>query len=119
MSDIHLDNTYAHPIDQVWSARTEPDLIAQWTVTGQAARAIDFSTAVGTRFRYVSKPTIGWDGTVYCEVLACEAPSLFRYSWRGDEHGHGTEVSYHLGAISDRETRFVYDHTGFRGLGGA
>lgn len=39
----------------------------------------------GTRFRSAGKPTIGWAGVVYCEVLDVEAPRALRYTWKGDQ----------------------------------
>ena len=117
MSTIHLVNDYPYPIDRVWRALTDPALIARWTTTGRGGTPVGFSTAVGTRFQYVGKPTIGWHGVVDCEVLESRAPELFRYSWRGDAKGDVTEVSYRLEPHGSG-TRLTYDHTGFRGLGG-
>jgi len=117
MSEFHLVNEYGHPIVKVWRALTDPALIARWTVTGQGGRPVGFSTAVGTRFQYIAKPTLGWRGVVDCEVLACDAPVLFRYSWRGDADGKVTEVTYRL-APHGAGTRLTYDHTGFVGIGG-
>lgn len=117
MSRIHLVNDYPHPIAAVWRALTEPALIERWTTTGRGGRPVGFSTTVGTRFQYVAKPTLGWRGIVDCEVLETREPTLFRYSWRGDEHGAVTEVAYRL-EPHGRGTRFTYEHTGFTGIGG-
>jgi uncharacterized protein YndB with AHSA1/START domain len=54
---------------------------------------------------------------VECEVLEVRAPSLLRYTWVGDEGDSPTFVTYQLEPI-DGGTRFTFDHSGFRGIGG-
>ena len=117
MSEIHIVQDYPASIATVWRVLTDPALISRWTTTGQGGRPVGFATCVGTKFQYVAKPTIGWRGIVDCEVLEMREPDLFRYSWRGDEHGEVTEVAYRLQPHA-RGTRFTYDHTGFTGVGG-
>src|SRR4051794_35575069 len=96
MPDIHITRTYPEPLQTVWRAMTEPDLVAAWTVTGQGARPVGFEPRVGCSFRFVGKPTVGWDGIVRCEVLEVRSPELLRYSWRGSEDARPTEVLYRL-----------------------
>jgi uncharacterized protein YndB with AHSA1/START domain len=52
-------------------------------------------------------------------VLEVDEPSLLRYSWvdGGDAGGDVTEVAYRLGPHAGG-TRFIYEHTGFTGVGG-
>jgi uncharacterized protein YndB with AHSA1/START domain len=88
-----------------------------WTSTGAGGTPVGFDTVVGTRFQLVGKPKPGWNGTVDCEVLEVAEPSLLRFSWIGDEGGDVTEVTYRLTPHADG-TRFVYEHTGFTGVGG-
>lgn len=66
---------------------TDPALIPLWTSAGQGGRPEGFSTTVGTKFRFVAKPKLGWNGVVDCEVLEVNEPSLLRYSWRGGDDG--------------------------------
>jgi uncharacterized protein YndB with AHSA1/START domain len=117
VSDIHIVRDYAHRPAKVWRAVTDPVLVPLWTATGRGGRPEGFSTAVGTRFRFVAKPLPGWRGFVECEVLEAREPSVFRYSWAGDEKGDVTEVSYRLEPLGGG-TRFTYEHTGFTGIGG-
>jgi uncharacterized protein YndB with AHSA1/START domain len=81
-----------------------------------AAKPEGFSTALGTRFKFVGKPQPGWSGIVECEVLEAREPSLFRYSWVADQ-GNTTQVTYRIEAHG-RGTRFTFEHTGFTGIGG-
>jgi uncharacterized protein YndB with AHSA1/START domain len=118
MSDIHIVNDYPHPPARVWRALTDPALIPLWTSSGQGGRPEGFTTAVGTRFKFVAKPMPGWNGVVECEVLEAREPSLLRYTWVGDEKGDDvTEVTYRLEPNAGG-TRFTFEHTGFTGIGG-
>jgi uncharacterized protein YndB with AHSA1/START domain len=72
---------------------------------------------VGSRFQLVAKPVPGWRGIVDCEVLEVDEPRLLRYTWRGEENGKPTYVSYQIEPHLDG-TRFTFEHTGFTGVGG-
>jgi uncharacterized protein YndB with AHSA1/START domain len=117
MSDIRIIREYRYPVTKVWRAVTDPALVPRWTSTGRGGRPEGFSTAVGTRFRFVGKPMPGWRGIVDCEVLEADEPTLLRYSWVGDESGKATCVTYRLEPHADG-TRFTYEHTGFTGIEG-
>jgi uncharacterized protein YndB with AHSA1/START domain len=117
MTAIRITRTYPHPLATVWHVLTDPETVPQWTSSGRGGRPEGFSAAVGTRFRFVGKPVPGWRGIVECEVLEASPPTLLRYSWRGDDHGEVTEVTYRLEPFTGG-TRFRYAHTGFTGFGG-
>jgi uncharacterized protein YndB with AHSA1/START domain len=117
MSDIRIVCEYPHSPTKVWRALTDPELIPLWTSSGQGGRPEGFSTAVGTRFKFVAKPRPGWRGIVECEVLEARAPSVLRYSWVGDANGAVTQVTYRLEPHAGG-TRFIFEHTGFSGIGG-
>jgi uncharacterized protein YndB with AHSA1/START domain len=117
VSDFRIVRDYPHPQAKVWRAVTDPALIPRWTVTGAGARTEGFAATVGTKFQFVAKPRPGWSGVVDCEVLEADAPSLLRYSWADASGGAVTEVTYRLAPHSDG-TRFIFEHTGFTGVGG-
>jgi uncharacterized protein YndB with AHSA1/START domain len=118
VSEFRIVNEYPdHPPEKVWRVLTDPALIPLWTSTGKGGRPVGFSTEVGTRFTFVANPMPGWNGVVHCEVLEVQEPSFLRYSWRGDEGDDLTMVTYRLEPY-EGGTRFTWEHTGFKGLGG-
>jgi uncharacterized protein YndB with AHSA1/START domain len=117
MTDIRITRQYPHPQTTVWQALTDPELVPRWTSTGRGGRPEGFSTEVGTHFRFLGKPVPGWRGTVDCEVLEAQEPSLLRYSWVGEENGRPTFVTYRLEQLPEG-TRFMFEHTGFTGMVG-
>jgi uncharacterized protein YndB with AHSA1/START domain len=118
VSEYKVIREYPYPIEAVWEVVTAPEWVAQWTTTGQGGRPEGFEPVAGTRFRFVGKPTIGWAGVVYCEVLDVDAPHLLRYTWRGDQDTDAvTVVSCRLEPVHGG-TRFTWEHTGFTGAGG-
>lgn len=117
MSEFRVTCDYPYPIQQVWRVLTEPELVAQWTVTGRGGRPEGFEPVVGTRFRMVAKPVMGWRGIVDCEVLEADAPRLLRYTWVGDEGAAPSFVAYRL-TETPGGTRFTWEHTGLTGVGG-
>ncbi|MEU4242534.1 SRPBCC domain-containing protein [Actinoplanes sp. NPDC026619] len=118
MSEYTVVREYPYPIDEVWHVLTDPAYVAQWTTSGQGGRPEGFAAEVGTTFRIVGKPTIGWAGVVYSEVTQVEAPRSLRYTWRGEEDSDDvSDVTYTLEPIAGG-TRFTWQHTGFTGVGG-
>ena len=93
MSGYTVVCDYPYAVEAVWDVLTAPDQVARWTTTGRGGAPEGFLPVVGTRFRFVGRPTLGWAGTVYGEVEAVAAPHLLRYTWRGEpgrpaDHGH-------------------------------
>jgi len=117
VSDFRIVHDYPHPPAKVWRVLTDPELIPLWTATGRGGRPVGFSSEVGARFKFVARPMPGWSGVVECEVLESREPALLRYSWVGDQGGDVTVVSYRL-EPQGNGTRFTWEHTGFRGIGG-
>jgi uncharacterized protein YndB with AHSA1/START domain len=118
MSKYIVVREYPYSVEEVWKVMTDPQYVAQWTTTGQGGRPDGFEPVAGTKFRLVGKPTIGWAGIVYCEVVEVDAPRSMHYTWKGDKDaGDVTDVKYLLEEIPGG-TRFTWQHTGFTGLGG-
>lgn len=117
MSSIRIVRDYPHSPAKVWRAVTDPALIPLWTATGAGGRPEGFALVVGTRFQLIAKPKPGWNGVVDCEVLEVDEPSLLRWSWTDSSGGDVTQVVYRIEPHGGG-TRFVYEHTGFTGVGG-
>ncbi|MGY4644349.1 SRPBCC family protein [Cellulomonas sp. URHB0016] len=118
MSQYTVVREYPYSVEEVWNVMTDPEYVAQWTTTGQGGRPEGFTPVPGTTFRLVGKPTIGWAGIVYCEVLEVDAPRSMHYTWKGDKAADKvTDVRYLLEETATG-TRFTWEHTGFTGVGG-
>jgi len=113
MSGIHLVYDYPQSPEKVWRILTDPAFMERWALNG---RPEGFSTTVGTRFRLIGKPQIGWSGVIDCEVLEAREPSILRYSWVADG-GDVLQLTYRL-ERHDGGTQFTFDQTGFKGTGG-
>lgn len=118
MSAIHIVREYPHPPELVWRALTDPALVPGWTSTGAGGRLEGFRAEVGTRFRFLAKPRLGWSGVVECVVREARPGTLLRYSWQDGAGGAVTEVRY-LVEPRPGGARLTYDHVGFSGIGGA
>jgi uncharacterized protein YndB with AHSA1/START domain len=117
MSGFQIVNEYAHPIDRVWRALTDPELIPLWTSEGLGGTTEGFQATEGTHFRFVAKPQPFWRGVVECEVIEARPPALLRYTWVGDAGEPPSVVTYELEPRRGA-TRFTFRHAGFRGVGG-
>src|SRR5688500_8401133 len=110
MSEIRIVRDYRYPVEQVWRAVTDPELVPFWTASGRGARPVGFAPAAGRRFRFVAAPMPGWSGVVDCEVIDSEPPALLRFSWLDGGGGGTTVVTYRLEPHA-AGTRFSYEHT--------
>lgn len=118
MSQYTVVREYPYPMDEVWYVLTDPDQVAQWTTTGRGGRPEGFAAVPGTKFQLVGKPTIGWAGVVYCQVVSVDAPRALHYTWKGDKDSDAvTDVRYLLEEVPGA-TRFTLRHSGFTGVGG-
>lgn len=70
-----MERRFAHPIEKVWRAMSEPALLEQWLLKG------DFKPVVGHTFEFRGEPTPHWDGIIPSEILAVEAPTRLSYRW--------------------------------------
>jgi uncharacterized protein YndB with AHSA1/START domain len=102
-----------YPPEKVWRALTEPELLASWLMPN------DIQPVVGHHFRFQAPPVPGWDGVVYCEVLAVEPLRRLSYSWCGgsdalEKYGHrlDTVVTWTLTPTAG-STHLRLDHDGF------
>jgi len=106
---IRFEALYPHTPDQVWTALTDPQALADWLMPN------DFVAEVGRSFQFKTQPAPGFDGTVNCEVLELDRPRRVAWRWKGG--GIDTVVSFELEAHGG-STRLVMEHSGFAGMRG-
>jgi uncharacterized protein YndB with AHSA1/START domain len=117
LTEMRIVREYPYTLITVWRALTDPALIPLWTSTGQGGRPEGFKKEVGSRFRFIGKPFPGWDGIVWCKVVAVDEPTLLSYEWRNKETDRPTVVTNILEGIPGG-TRLTWEHTGFQGIEG-
>ena len=74
--DLNLTEHFTEPIEQVWHAITDSQMLALWLMEN------NFEARVGARFvlRRLDPPR-GWRGWAECEVLELQKPN--RMVWHG------------------------------------
>ena len=103
--EILLVEDYAHPIEKVWMALTDPAALAQWLMVN------DFEPRVGKRFTFRGEPSPYWRGWMDCEVLSMEPPRRMIWSWLRSESEEPNRVEFQLEPIAGG-TRLTLMHTG-------
>ena len=106
---IRFEALYPHTPDQVWTALTDPQALADWLMPN------DFVAEVGRSFQFKTQPAPGFDGTVNCEVLELDRPRRIAWRWKGG--GIDTVVRFELEAHGG-STRLVMQQSGFAGMRG-
>ena len=105
---IRRDITYPHPVEKVWRALTDKDVLSRWFMK------TDFEPVVGQSFTFKTEPAPGFDGVVSGEVLSADAPYHLAYTWRGGPLEE-TVVQFWL-EPQGRTTRVRLEHSGFSGV---
>jgi uncharacterized protein YndB with AHSA1/START domain len=90
-----LRRTYDAPIDDVWSACTEPDRIGRWLAP------VHGDLRLGGRFQL--------EGNAGGEIMGCEKPRLLKVTWALGE-GMDTEVEVRLAPAGDSATVLELEH---------
>jgi uncharacterized protein YndB with AHSA1/START domain len=107
--DVKLDRFYLHPPERVWKALTDPKALAALYMDN------DFRPVVGHTFTFHTRPGPGFDGTLYCEVVAADPPRLLAYTFIGGYMKRKTTVTWTL-TPHEGGTLVRLEHTGFTGL---
>ena len=72
---VVVEKAFAYPLEKVWRALTESDLIVQWLMEN------DFRPEVGHVFQLRSTPMPHWNGIIDCKVVTVEPPERLSYTW--------------------------------------
>lgn len=109
---IVIEIFYPHPVKQVWDALTDPMALGVWLMPN------DFEARVGHRFTFQAGREHTWNGAIYCEIVALDAPHRLSYTWRGEGSTLDTLVTFTLGA-AEGGTTLRLEHSGFASGGQA
>jgi uncharacterized protein YndB with AHSA1/START domain len=88
--DVLLEELLPHPIDEVWSALTDAEAIADWLMVPTG-----FQPAVGARFTLKTR-NLSTDGWVQAEVLELDPPRRMVWAWTVDGGAAPTAVTFEL-----------------------
>src|ERR1700749_599166 len=69
---------FQHPPAAVWEYLTDPELMQLWLMKSNFERVIGHEF----QFRIGPKPSLNFDGVVYCKVLEIEPFERLSYSWK-------------------------------------
>ncbi|WP_123040445.1 SRPBCC family protein [Cohnella candidum] len=111
---LNLDFQYKTTMEKLWSALTDSNKLAKWTMEN------DFKPIVGHRFQFRTQPTEYWNGIVEGEVLTVEAPNRLSYSWASGGETH--TVTWTLEDLGDGKVNLHLEQSGIsnpQALGGA
>lgn len=90
MSEFRVQRVVAKPLDEVWTAFTEPGAVAAWFWPPRFETTVDIDLRVGGAFRIASEVAdLAVSGT-YVEV---EAPGRLVHTWRWDGEVEETLVT--------------------------
>ena len=109
---IHKKRFYPYPVSAVWHALTDKEALNEWLMPVH-----DFELKEGKKFHFKTKPSIGFDGMVYCEVLSVRENKFLQYSWKGGNMQQPTVVSWKL-RETEKGTQVELEHSGFIGASG-
>lgn len=109
---IKISRFYPYDAEKVWQALTDPAALNSWLMPVE-----DFQLEVDREFRFITKPSVGFDGIVHCKILEIHELQSLAYSWRGGNMKEATIVSWKLRPTEDG-TVVNLSHTGFVGLDG-
>jgi uncharacterized protein YndB with AHSA1/START domain len=107
---LRVEEFVSYPVDNVWRALTDPDLITRWLMPN------DFKLETGHRFAIDSDPIrkCGLGGTGHCEVLAFDEGRMLRIAWTAaDETMSGLDsvVTFTV-EPGGAGTRLIIEHDG-------
>jgi uncharacterized protein YndB with AHSA1/START domain len=104
--DVSIDELFPVPVQRVWHALTDPQMINRWLMETD-----DFRPEVGARFTLRHEPSPDHRGYVECQVLELSPPHRMVWSWCSDESATPTRLVIELEAHG-QATRLTLRHTG-------
>lgn len=105
MSDVVLDFSYDHSIEEVWEALTTPAILEKWIMPN------NFKAEVGYAFEFKGEANEYWDGIIRGEVLEVVEPNKLSYKW--NSAGETTTITWTLTTESKEKTALHFEMDGF------
>jgi uncharacterized protein YndB with AHSA1/START domain len=90
MSEFRVQRVVAKPLDEVWTAFTEPTAVAEWFWPPRFETTVAIDLRAGGEFRIASEVA---DLAVSGTYLEVDAPSRLVHTWRWDGEDEETLVT--------------------------
>jgi uncharacterized protein YndB with AHSA1/START domain len=78
---IKLKQCFPYPVENVWNALTDPNLLGKWFMEN------DLQPVIGREFTFRMAPQKGWDGITYCKVIELVPMQKISYTYKGSASG--------------------------------
>ena len=101
-----IERTFDVPIEDVWRALTENELIKQWYF-----KLADFKPEVGFQFQFTGGPSPENQYVHLCEITEVIPEKKLKHSWRYDGYEGNSFVTFELFAEGDK-TKLKLTHEG-------
>ena len=113
---------YAHPVESVWSALTDPERMGLWIMNFDndvGEMRTDFSPVVGASYRMDARQGRGWRGYVVGKVLEVVPRERLAITWAHSPYqdANPARIEFTLAATA-KGTRLRMMQTGFPGVKG-
>lgn len=113
---------YAHPVDQIWRALTEPHLMGLWIMNfdnSEGEMKTDFRPVAGAPFRMDARTGRGWRGFVVGRVLEVAPQERLVLSWAHSSYqdANPARIEFAL-APTAKGTRLRMEQSDFPGFKG-
>jgi uncharacterized protein YndB with AHSA1/START domain len=90
MKKIDLNVEVEYPLETVWQALTNPELLSRWLME------TDFKPKVGQAFKFKGKRNKFWRGWTDCKVTKIEPLKQLQFTWQNAEKQTPTLITYTL-----------------------
>lgn len=104
--DLKIERLFNAPINQVWKAITEKDLMKQWYFDLE-----EFKPKVGFKFQFTGGPSPEKQYVHLCEITEVIPNQKLSYIWRYDGYEGNSLVSIEL-FEGENKTLLILTHSG-------
>lgn len=108
---IIIERTYNAPVEKVWSALTDRDVMKKWYFD-----VPEFRAETGTEFTFTGGPDESRQYKHLCRVTQAIPNKVIAYTWRYKGYPGDSEVTFELFPEGEL-TRLKLTHTGLESFG--